>query len=84
MAKNKILVQIIDHENGDSVLGQDYFESREKAEEFKRISDRAYGKLLGEGQTESPLRSLNADTNHHFLYPLNGRPSARDHARVAL
>ena len=45
MAKNKILVQIIDHENGNSVLGQDYFE------EFKRISDRAYGKLLGEGQT---------------------------------
>ena len=49
MAENKILVQIIDHENGDSVLGQDYFESREKAGEFKRISDRAYGKLLGEG-----------------------------------
>lgn len=51
MAENKILVQIIDHENGDSVLGQDYFASREKAEDFKRISDRAYGKLLGEGQT---------------------------------
>ena len=52
MAENKILVQIIDHEDEDSVLGQDYFESREKAEEFKRISDRAYGKLLGEGQTK--------------------------------
>ena len=51
MAENTILVQIIDHENGNSVLGQDHFESREKAEEFKRISDRAYGKLLGEGQT---------------------------------
>lgn len=51
MARNKILVQIIDHENENSVLGQDYFTSREKAEEFKRISDRAYGKLLGEGQT---------------------------------
>lgn len=51
MARNKILVQIIDHENENSVLGQDYFVSREKAEEFKRISDRAYGKLLGEGQT---------------------------------
>lgn len=51
MAENKILVQIIDHENENSVLGQDYFASREKAEEFKRISDRAYGKLLGEGQT---------------------------------
>ena len=37
MAENKILVQIIDHDDGDSVLGQDYFESREKAEEFKRI-----------------------------------------------
>lgn len=33
------------------MIGQDYFASREKAEEFKRISDRAYGKLLGEGQT---------------------------------
>lgn len=64
MAENKILVQIIDHENGDSVLGQDYFASREKAEDFKRISDRAYGKLLGEGQTRI---TLNADTNHHFL-----------------
>ena len=51
MARNKILVQIIDHENENSVLGQDYFASRAKAEEFKRISDRAYGKLLGEGQT---------------------------------
>lgn len=51
MARNKILVQIIDHENENSVLGQDYFASREKAEEFKRISDRVYGKLLGEGQT---------------------------------
>ena len=51
MARNKILVKIIDHENENSVLGQDYFASREKAEEFKRISDRAYGKLLGEGQT---------------------------------
>ena len=51
MARNKILVQIIDHENENSVLGQDYFASREKAEEFNRISDRTYGKLLGEGQT---------------------------------
>ena len=51
MAENEVLVQIIDREDRNSVLGQDYFASREKAEEFKRISDRAYGKLLGEGQT---------------------------------
>ena len=36
MAENKILVQIIDHENGNSVLGQDYFASREKAKEFAK------------------------------------------------
>ena len=35
MAENKILVQIIDHENGDSVLGQDYFASREKRRGFQ-------------------------------------------------
>ena len=51
MAENKILVQIIDHQKRDSVQGQDYIATREKAEKFKRISDRAYGKLLGEGQT---------------------------------
>lgn len=68
MAENKILVQIIDHENGNSVLGQDHFESREKAEEFKRISDRSYSKnFLVKVKPELPLRSLNADTNHHFL-----------------
>lgn len=52
MAENKkILVQIIDHDNGNAVIGQDYMASREEAESFKRISDRAYGKLLGENQT---------------------------------
>ena len=51
MAENKkILVKIIDHSD-NTILGQDYMPSRDKAEEFKRISDRAYGKLLGENQT---------------------------------
>lgn len=52
MAENKkILVQIIDHDNGNAVIGQDYVTSREEAEEFKWLSDYAYGKLLGENQT---------------------------------
>ena len=68
MAENKILVQIIDHENGDSVLGQDYFESREKAEEFKRISDRAYGKLLGEGQTRITTEFI--ERWHQLPFPI--------------
>ena len=52
MVENKILVQIIDHEDGDSVLGQDYFESREKAEEFKDLADFGYAGLFGKGQTK--------------------------------
>ena len=101
MAENKILVQIIDHENGNSVLGQDHFESREKAEEFK-LKIKSWYKLsimrteipcwdkitlnqekkqknssgsqtahmanfLVKVKPELPLRSLNANTNHHFL-----------------
>ena len=52
MAENKFVVKTVFYdENGDTLLREDYRETREKAEEFKRISDRAYGKLLGEGQT---------------------------------
>lgn len=52
MAENKFVVKTVFHdENGDTLLREDYRETREKAQEFKRISDRAYGKLLGEGQT---------------------------------
>ena len=52
MAENKFVVKTVFHdENGDTLLREDYRETREKAQELKRISDRAYGKLLGEGQT---------------------------------
>lgn len=51
MAKNnKFIVKIIDHDN-NSILQELSYQMRERAEEFKRISDRAYGKLLGENQT---------------------------------
>lgn len=51
MAKNnKFIVKIIDHDN-NSILQELSYQTRERAEEFKRISDRAYGKLLGENQT---------------------------------
>ena len=50
MAKNnKFIVKIIDHDN-NSILQELSYQTRERAEEFKRISDRAYGKLLGENQ----------------------------------
>lgn len=48
---NKFIVKIIDHDDGNSVLQELSYQTRERAEEFKRISDRAYGKLLGENQT---------------------------------
>ena len=51
MAKNnKFIVKIIDDDN-NSILQELSYQTRERAEEFKRISDRAYGKLLGENQT---------------------------------
>ena len=48
---NKFIVKIIDHDNNNSILQELSYQTRERAEEFKRISDRAYGKLLGENQT---------------------------------
>lgn len=47
---NKFIVKIIDHDS-NSILQELSYQTRERAEEFKRISDRAYGKLLGENQT---------------------------------
>lgn len=44
---NKFIVKIIDHDNNNSILQELSYQTRERAEEFKRISDRAYGKLLG-------------------------------------
>lgn len=48
---NKFIVKIIDRDNNNSILQELGYQTRERAEEFKRISDRAYGKLLGENQT---------------------------------
>lgn len=47
---NKFVAKIIDHSN-NTVLKELEYQTIERAEEFKRISDRAYGKLLGENQT---------------------------------
>lgn len=47
---NKFVARIIDHSN-NTVLQELECQTIERAEEFKRISDRAYGKLLGEDQT---------------------------------
>lgn len=67
MAENKILVQIIDHDDGDSVLGQDYFESREKQRSSSESQTARMANYLVKAKPESPLKSLNADTNCHFL-----------------
>lgn len=67
MAENKILVQIIDHENGNSVLGQDHFESREKQKNSSGSQTAHMANFLVKVKPELPLRSLNANTNHHFL-----------------
>ena len=80
MAENKILVQIIDHENGDSVLGQDYFASREKAEKFKRISDRAIALYTRMGWQLDGSTSLEFDPKQ---YPTVTRKCALVQMRYA-
>lgn len=67
MAENKILVQIIDHENGDSVLGQDYLHQEKKQRSSSGSQTAHMASFLVKVKPESPPRSLSADTNHHFL-----------------
>lgn len=51
MAEHKFVVKMVFHdENGDTPIREDYFETREKAQNLKKISDYAYEKLFGEGQ----------------------------------
>lgn len=68
MAENKFVVKTVFHdENGDTLLREDYRETREKAQELKDLADFGYAGLLAKVKRKLPQKSLNADTNHHFL-----------------
>lgn len=68
MAENKFVVKTVFHdENGDTLLREDYRETREKAQKLKDLADFGYPDFLARVKRKLPLRSLNADTNHHFL-----------------
>lgn len=68
MAENKFVVKTVFHdENGDTLLREDYRETREKAQKLKDLADFGYAGLLARVKRKLPLRSLNANTNHHFL-----------------
>ena len=63
MAENKFVVKTVFHdENGDTLLREDYRETREKAQELKDLPD-----FLAKVKRKLLQKSLNADTNHHFL-----------------
>lgn len=65
MAENKFVVKTVFHdENGDTLLREDYRETREKAQKLK---DLAMPDFLAKVKRKLPLRSLNANTSHHFL-----------------
>ena len=65
MAENKFVVKTVFHdENGDTLLREDYRETREKAQELK---DLAVPDFLAKVKRKLPPRSLSTDTNHHFL-----------------
>lgn len=52
-AENKFVVKTVLHdENGDTLLREDYRETREKAQELKDLADFGYAGLFGKGQTK--------------------------------
>lgn len=51
MAENKFVVKTVFHdENGDTLLREDYRETREKAQELKDLANFGYAGLFGKGQ----------------------------------
>lgn len=53
MAENKFVVKTVFHdENGDTLLREDYRETREKAQKLKNLADFGYTELFGKGQTK--------------------------------
>ena len=68
MAENKFVVKTVFHdENGDTLLREDYRETREKVQELKDLPTLAMPDFLAKVKPKSPPRSLSASTNHHFL-----------------
>ena len=53
IAENKFVVKTVFHdENGDTLLREDYRETREKAQELKDLADFGYAGLFGKDQTK--------------------------------
>ena len=53
MAENMFVVKTVFHnENGDTLLREDYRETREKAQKLKDLADFGYAGLFGKGQTK--------------------------------
>lgn len=53
MAENKFVVKTVFHdENGDTLLREDYRETREKAQELKDLANFGYAGFFGKGQTK--------------------------------
>ena len=68
MAENKFVVKTVFHdENGDTLLREDYRETRKKHRSSRIWLILAMPDFLARVKPELPLRSLNADANHHFL-----------------
>lgn len=68
MAENKFVVKTVFHdENGDTLLREDYRETREKHRSSRIWLILAMPDFLARVKRKLPLRSLNANTNHHLL-----------------
>ena len=68
MAENKFVVKTVFHnENGDTLLREYYRETREKHRSSRIWPILAMPDFLARVKRKLLQKSLNADTNHHFL-----------------
>ena len=72
MAENKFVVKTVFHdENGDTLLREDYRETREKAQELKDLADFGYAGLFGKDQTKVTTELCRSDTSSRAPFSIS-------------
>lgn len=76
MAENKFVVKTVFHdENGDTLLREDYRETREKAQKLKDLADFGYAGLFGKGQTKVTTEII--ERWHQPPFPITAKELCR-------
>lgn len=79
MVENMFVVRTVFHdESGDTLLREDYRETREKAQELKDLADFGYAGLFGKGQTKATTEII--ERRHQPPFPI-AYPTATESCR---